>query len=75
MKSGKRQTMEGIKLSNQKRIKTLVEMENYNYLGILEADTIKQPEIKEEEKQQKGISGKRERFSKLSSAAAISSKG
>ena len=46
IKSGKRQMTEGIELSNQK-IKTLGEKETYKYLGILEADTIKQTEIKE----------------------------
>ena len=39
--------MEGIQLLNQERIKTLVEKEYYKYLGILEADTIKQRERKE----------------------------
>ena len=47
MKSGKRHTMEGTELPNQKekkrkRIRPLGEKETYKYLGILEADTIKQ---------------------------------
>ena len=37
----KRQTMEGIELPNQERIRTFGEKENYKYLGILEVDTIK----------------------------------
>ena len=41
MKKGERKTMEGIELPNQERIRALVSKENYKYLGILEADTIK----------------------------------
>ena len=41
IKSGKRETMEGIELPNQERIRTLGEKLNYKYLGILELDTIK----------------------------------
>ena len=44
-KSKKRKITEGIELTNQKRIGTLEEKENYKYLGILEVDTIKQTEI------------------------------
>ena len=39
--------MEGIEVPNQKRIRALGEKENYKYLRILEADSIKQAEIKE----------------------------
>ena len=39
--------MEGIELQNREIIKVLGEKENYKYLGILEADTIKQAEMKE----------------------------
>ena len=39
--------MEGIEMSNQERIRTLGEKENYKYLGILDADTIQQVEMKE----------------------------
>ena len=46
-KSKKRETTERIKQSNQENIRTLLEKENYLYLGILEADTIKQAGIKE----------------------------
>ena len=38
---------EGIELRNQEKIRTLEEKETYNYLGILEADTIKQVDMKE----------------------------
>ena len=47
MKSGKREITEGIVLPNEERIRTLREKENYKYLGILEADTIKPAEMKE----------------------------
>ncbi len=36
----------GYKLKNQDKIRTLAENEPYKYLGILEADTIKQVEMK-----------------------------
>ena len=39
--------MERTELSNQERIKALGEKENYKYQGILEADNIKQTEMKE----------------------------
>ena len=47
MKIGKRQMTEGVELPNQEKLKTLGEKETYKYLGILEADTIKQVEMKE----------------------------
>ena len=47
MKSGKRQLTDGMELPNQDKIKRLAENETYKYLGILEADTIKQVEMKE----------------------------
>ena len=47
MKSGKRHIMEGIKLSNQEKVKTLGEKENYKCSGILEVDIIKHAEMKE----------------------------
>ena len=56
---------EGIELSNQERIRTLGEKETYKYLGILEADTIKQVDMKD----------KPENCLKPSSAAEVSSKG
>ena len=36
-----------MEIQNQDKIKTLGEKETYKYLGILEADIIKQEEIKE----------------------------
>ena len=47
MKSGKRHTTDGMELPNQDKMRTLGENEIYKYLGILEADTIKQMEMKD----------------------------
>ena len=47
MKSGKRHMTDGIGLPNHVKIRTLEENETYKYLGILEADTIRQVEIKD----------------------------
>ena len=47
MKSGKQQMAEGIELPNQERFRTLGKKETNNYLGIIEADTIKHAETKE----------------------------
>ena len=47
MKSGKRHLTNGMELPNQDKIRTLEENETYKYLGILEADTIKQVEMKD----------------------------
>ena len=48
MISGKTETTQGIEQPNQERIKTLGKKKNYMYyLGILEADTIKQTDMKE----------------------------
>ena len=47
MKSSKRHLTDGMELSNQDKIKMLGENETYKYLGILEADTIKQVEMKD----------------------------
>ena len=46
MKSRKRHMVEGIKLPNQDKIRTLRELEHLRYSGILEAGTIKQVGIK-----------------------------
>ena len=46
MKSGKRHLTDEIELPNQDKIRTLAENKTYKYLGILEADTIKQAEMK-----------------------------
>ena len=58
MKSGKGNRTDGMELSNQDKIRTLKENETYKYLGILEADSIKQVEM--EDKILKNISGKLE---------------
>ena len=47
MKSGKRHMSDGMELPNQDKIRTLGVNETYKYLGILEADTIIQVEIKD----------------------------
>ena len=46
MKSGKRHMSDGMELPNLDKIRTLKENETYKYLGILEADTIKQVQMK-----------------------------
>ena len=46
MKSCKRQLTDGTELPKKDKIKTLAENETYKYLGILEADTIIQVEMK-----------------------------
>ena len=52
MKSSKQHLAGGMELLNQDKIKTLGEKETYKYLGILEADTIKQVEMKEKIKKE-----------------------
>ena len=47
MKSGKRHMTDGMELPNHDRIRTLEEKETYKYLGILEAYTIKQVQMKD----------------------------
>ena len=47
MKSGKRHLTDGMELPNQNKIRTLGEKKMYKYLGISEADCIKQVEMKE----------------------------
>ena len=47
MKSGKRHLTDGMELPNQDKIKTFAENETYKYLGILEAESIKQVEMKD----------------------------
>ena len=46
-KSGKRHLTDGMELPNRDKIRTPGENETYKYLGIMEADTIKQVEMKE----------------------------
>ena len=47
MKSDKRHITEGVDLPNLVVIRTLEEKETYKYLGILDAETIIQQEMKE----------------------------
>ena len=47
MKSGKQHMTDRMELPNHNEIRTLGENETYKYLGILEADTIKQVKIKD----------------------------
>ena len=47
MKSGKRHLTDRMEQSDQDKIRTLAENETYKYLGNLEADTIKQEEMKD----------------------------
>ena len=47
MKSCKRGRTDGMELPNQDKIRTLGENETYKYLGILEANTIKQAQMKD----------------------------
>ena len=47
MKIGKQHMTDGMELPNHNKIRTLGENENYKYLGVLEADTIKQVEMKD----------------------------
>ena len=50
MNIGKRKTKEGIEQYNQENIKILREKKNYEYMKILEADTIKQVDMKDKVK-------------------------
>ena len=52
MKSGKRHLTDGMELPSQDKIRTLGEKETYKYLGILEADTTKQEEMKDKIKKE-----------------------
>ena len=47
MKNGKRHMTDEMELPNHDRIRTLEENETCKYLGILEADTIKQVQMKD----------------------------
>ena len=53
IKNGKRQITEGTELPNQERIRMIGEKETYKYMGILEADSIKQGETKEKNEKKK----------------------
>ncbi len=52
MKSGKRHLTDGMELPNQDKIRELEEKETYEHLVILESDTIKQVDMKEEIKKE-----------------------
>ena len=47
MKSGKSHMTDGMELPNPDKIRTLGKNETYKYLGILEADTVKQVQMKD----------------------------
>ena len=53
MKCRKREITEGIELSNQKSVRTMEKKENYKYNGILEADNIREEEMKYKKKNKK----------------------
>ena len=72
MKSCKRHTTERVELPNKVVIRTLGEKETQKYLKILEADTMKQAEMRE--KNFKMVSQDPENFSKQNSVAGILSK-
>ena len=52
IRSEKRQITNGIKLPDEENFRMLGEKEIYEYLGILEVDTIKQAEMKEKIKKE-----------------------
>ena len=72
MKSGKRHLSDGMERPNQDKIRIHAENETYKYLGILEADIIKQVKIKT--RFQKNIPGELENYSYHYSLAETVSK-
>ena len=62
MKIDKQHITDGMELTNQDKIRTLGEKETYKYFVILETDTIKLIEMKENIKK-KNISGEPESYS------------
>ena len=72
MKTGKWHMTNVMELPNHDKIRTLGENDTYKYLGISEADTIKQVEMKE--RFEKNISGELENYSRQNSPAETSSK-
>ena len=72
MKSVKRHLTDGMELPNQEKIRTLEETEITKYLGILEADTLNQVEMKEKIKK---ISAEPESYSRQNYISATLSKG
>ena len=75
MKSGKQYMTKGIILPNPEKIRTLGEKEIDKYLGILEADIIKQVKIRGKKKLKTRISGEPESYSRQNYIAATLSKG
>ena len=73
MKSGKRCITDGMELPNQEKLRTLLEKGTYKYLGILEADNIKQVEMKERNLK-KSISEEPENYSRQNFIAGTLSK-
>ena len=69
MKSGKRHMTEGIELPNKEKIKTLGSKETYKYMGIMEADIIKQVEMRE--KLKKSVSREPESYWRQNYVAEI----
>ena len=74
MKSGKRQMTEGIEVPNQEKTRMLGGKETYKHLGILEAGTVKQIEMKENFFK-KDTSRERKNYPKPNYIAEISSNG
>ena len=72
MKSDKRHMTDGMELPNHDKIRTLGEEETYKYLGILEADTMKEMEIMI--RSGKNISRELENYSRENSPAETTSK-
>ena len=68
MKSGKRYITEEMELQNQDKIRTLGANAAYKYLGILEAETINQMEMKDKI-QKKNFAGEQENYSRQNSLA------
>ena len=71
--NNKRHLTDGMELPNQDKIRMHGEKETYKYLGILEADTMKQEEMKEKNFR-KNISGEPESYSRQNYIAEILSK-
>ena len=69
MKNAKLHMMDRMERQNQEKIRTLKEKETYKYMGILEAETIKQVEMKE-----KNTSEEPESYSRQNSIAGNLSK-
>ena len=71
MKSGKRHLTDGMGLPSQDKIRTLGEKETYKYLDVLEAETIKQVEMKDKIKKEYLRRTRKLRETKLSSRNLI----